>query len=76
MPPPTQFTGTFYGDYAGIAVTARAAYPVWSDTRPPDLFLCPGTGTPGTPPATCQAGAPNASIANDQDTYATAVGIR
>ncbi|WP_284740314.1 sialidase family protein [Amycolatopsis sp. RTGN1] len=76
MPPPTQFAGTFYGDYAGIAVTARAAYPVWSDTRPPDLFLCPGTGTPGTPPGTCQAGAPNASIANDQDTYATSVGIR
>ncbi len=76
MPPPTQFTGTFYGDYAGIAVTARTAYPVWSDTRPPDLFLCPGTGTPGIPPRTCQAGAPNASIANDEDIYTTGVGLR
>ncbi|WP_245805081.1 sialidase family protein [Amycolatopsis australiensis] len=76
MPPPTQFSGTFYGDYAGIAVTARTAYPVWSDTRPPDLFLCPGTGTPGVPPRSCEAGAPNASIANDQDTYTTSVGIR
>jgi hypothetical protein len=75
MPPPTQFDGTFYGDYAGIAVTNRAAYPVWSDTRPVDLFLCPGTGTPTTPPAVCQGGAANAWIANDQDTYAVGVPI-
>ncbi|OLB81322.1 MAG: hypothetical protein AUI14_03765 [Actinobacteria bacterium 13_2_20CM_2_71_6] len=73
MPPPTQFFGTFYGDYAGIAVTNRAAYPIWSDTRPVDLFLCPGTGTSTTPPAVCQGGATNASIANDQDPYTTAV---
>jgi hypothetical protein len=76
MPPPTQFSGTFYGDYAGIAVTARTAYPIWSDTRAVDLFLCPGTGTPTTPPATCQAGASNASVANDEDIYLTGVGIR
>ena len=75
MPPPTQFDGTFYGDYAGIAVTNRAAYPVWSDTRPVDLFLCPGTGTTTTPPAVCQGGAANASIANDQDIYTVAVPI-
>jgi hypothetical protein len=75
MPPPTQFSGTFYGDYAGIAVTARAAYPVWSDTRPVDLFLCPGTGTPGNPPRTCQAGAPNASVANDQDAFTTRISL-
>src|SRR5204862_2204934 len=37
MPPPTQFAGTFYGDYAGIAVTNRTASPLWSDTRPVDL---------------------------------------
>jgi hypothetical protein len=76
MPPPTQFDGAFYGDYAGIAVTNRTAYPVWSDTRPVDLFLCPGTGTTSTPPAVCQAGATNASIANDQDIYTVAVPIR
>jgi hypothetical protein len=75
MPPPTQFSGTFYGDYAGIAVTARAAYPVWSDTRPVDLFLCPGTGTPDNPPRTCQAGAPNASVANDQDAFTTRISL-
>ena len=76
MPPPTQFGGTFYGDYAMVAATNHTAYPVWSDTRPTDLFLCPGTGTPTTPPAICQAGATNASVANDQDIYTTAVPIR
>jgi hypothetical protein len=76
MPPPTQFNGIFYGDYAGIAVTGRTAYPVWSDTRPAELFLCPGTGTTTTPPAVCRSGAANASIANDQDIYAVAVPIR
>jgi hypothetical protein len=75
MPPPTQFAGTFYGDYIAIAVTNHTAYPVWSDTRPVDLFLCPGTGTPTTPPAVCQAGATNASVANDEDIYTTAVPI-
>jgi hypothetical protein len=75
MPPPTQFNGTFYGDYAGIAVTDKTAFPIWSDTRPTDLFLCPGSGTPGNPPTTCQAGAPNASVANDQDVYITRAGI-
>ncbi len=76
MPPPTQFAGTFYGDYIAIAVTNRTAYPVWSDTRPVDLFLCPGTGTTTTPPAVCQAGAANASVANDEDIYTTTVPIR
>jgi hypothetical protein len=73
MPPPTQFAGTFYGYYAGIAVTNSTAYPIWSDTRPVDLFLCPGTGTTTTPPALCQAEAANAAVANDQDIYTTAV---
>ncbi|WP_433303704.1 sialidase family protein [Actinoplanes sp. CA-030573] len=76
MPPPTQFNGTFYGDYAGVAVTNRTAHPVWSDTRPVDLFLCPGTGTPTTPPEVCQGGAANASVANDQDVYTVGVPIR
>jgi hypothetical protein len=75
MPPPTQFEGLFYGDYAGLAVTDRTAYPVWSDTRSPELFLCPGTGTASTPPAVCKAGAANASVANDQDIYTTALPI-
>jgi hypothetical protein len=73
MPPPTQFAGTFYGDYIAIAVTNHTAYPVWSDTGPVDLFVCPGTGTTTTPPAVCAA---NASVANGQDIYTTAVPIR
>jgi hypothetical protein len=76
MPPPTQFDGIFYGDYAGIAVTGRTAYPVWSDTRPVDLFLCPGTGTTSTPPEVCQGTAANGLVANDQDIYTVAVPIR
>jgi hypothetical protein len=76
LPPPTQFDGTFYGDYIGIAVTATTAYPAWSDTRPVDQFLCPGTGTPTTPPAICEAEAPNAAVANDEDIYATGVALR
>ncbi|MGH9094523.1 MAG: exo-alpha-sialidase, partial [Acidimicrobiales bacterium] len=66
MPPPTQFSGLFYGDYSDTATAGPTAYPVWSDTRQTDLFLCPGTGTPGHPPLTCAASAPNAPLANDQ----------
>jgi hypothetical protein len=75
MPPPTQFAGTFYGDYAAVDATNRIAYPFWADTRPVDLFLCPGTGTTTTPPAVCQGGATNASIANDEDVYTVGVSL-
>ncbi|HET7396903.1 MAG TPA: sialidase family protein [Intrasporangium sp.] len=75
MPPPTEFLGTFYGDYAAVAATNTTAYPVWSDTRAPDEFLCPGTGSPGKPPAVCGGSAPNAPFANDQDIYTAAVRI-
>ncbi len=51
MPAPTQFEGPaggqFYGDYIGLAAIDKA-HPIWSDTRSPDLFVCPGTATPGT----------------------------
>jgi hypothetical protein len=75
MPPPTQFAGQFYGDYAGLAVTNTKAYPLWSDTRTVDEFLCPGTGTPTAPPTVCSGSAPNAPFANDQDVYAAGVPI-
>ena len=52
MPPPTQFSGTFFGDYTGLDAFDDA-HPIWADTRSPDLFLCPGTGTPGHPPDVC-----------------------
>jgi hypothetical protein len=73
-PPPTQFVGVFWGDYTGLAVSDRA-YPIWSDTRPRDLFLCPGTGIPGHPPTLCGREDPNGP-ANDQDVFTASVGQR
>ena len=77
MPAPTQFGGQFYGDYTGLAASQKA-FPIWMDTRDPELFLCPGTGKPGVPPAVCTgtygSGA-NAEKANDQNIYTAAVVI-
>ncbi len=75
MPPPTQFSGLFYGDYTGLAVADDTAHPLWMDTRNPDLFLCPNTGTTTTPPQVCKAGAMNASFANDQDAFTQGVAV-
>jgi hypothetical protein len=69
MPPPTQFMGTFFGDYAGLTVAHDVVYPLWMDTRSPDLFLCPGTGAPGVPPALCTGVEANGVMANDQDIF-------
>jgi hypothetical protein len=75
MPPPTGFSGTFYGDYSGMTVVGRYAMPLWSDTRDPELFLCPGTGLVGAPPEVCTGSAPNAPLANDQDAFTTKVAL-
>ncbi|MDX6484578.1 MAG: hypothetical protein QOE95_2349, partial [Gaiellaceae bacterium] len=40
MPPPTQFEGSFLGDYTGLTAVDNA-YPLWTDTRNPALFVCP-----------------------------------
>jgi len=72
LPPPTQFEGTFYGDYAGLG-TLDGIRPIWSDTRDPELFLCPGTGMPGHPPAVCTASAPNGVLANNQEIFTTSL---
>ena len=74
MPPPTQFEGTFYGDYTGLSA-AYYAHPIWMDTRSPDLFLCPGTGITGVAPGLCTASGANATIANDQDIFTAAVAV-
>ena len=66
MPPPTQFDGTFFGDYTGLAAPSNA-YPLWMDTRTPELFVCPGTATAGNAPRLCTASASNAKLANDQE---------
>jgi hypothetical protein len=78
MPPPTQFSGTFYGDYTGLAVTDRAAFPIWMDTRDPDLFVCPGTAVPGKPPTVCTGTVAGGTFqadltANDQDIFTAGV---
>jgi hypothetical protein len=73
MPPPTQFGGVhggqFYGDYIWLDTAGNNALPIWSDTRDPDLFLCPGTGTPGHPPGLCTATENTGVQANDENTY-------
>jgi hypothetical protein len=78
MPPPTQFSGQFFGDYMGLAA-ASDAHPVWMDTRDPDLFVCPGTGTVGHPPTVCtgteSAGYQVGMTANDQDIFTAGVPI-
>jgi hypothetical protein len=78
MPAPTEFYGTkggqFYGDYIGLAVDKNSAYPIWSDTRNIDLFLCPNSATgPGNPPKVCSATETNGQTANDQDIYTATV---
>ena len=77
MPAPTQFLGPklgqFYGDYVGLAAIDKA-HPIWSDTRSPDLFVCP-TAVPGTPPDVCTATEPNGQQANDQETYTATMSV-
>jgi hypothetical protein len=82
MPIPTQFPegafSVFWGDYAGLTAVTNAN-PLWSDTRDPDLFACPGEGGTGfaQPPAVCGArvstGNPNneneTAPVNDQNIY-------
>jgi hypothetical protein len=72
MPPPTEFSGTFFGDYTGLAADTNA-YPLWMDTRNPDLFVCPGT-TASSGPGVC-AGQSNGTPLNDQDVYTAALPV-
>jgi hypothetical protein len=78
MPAPTEFEGPnggqFYGDYIGLTA-AKKAYPIWSDTRSPALFLCPGTGAPGVPPQLCGAKEANGEQANDEDSFMAALNV-
>jgi formate-dependent nitrite reductase membrane component NrfD len=55
----------FLGDYTGLTAPVNAN-PLWTDTRTPELFLCPGTGAAGSPPQLCIASASNA-VANDEE---------
>jgi hypothetical protein len=79
MPPPTQFpdsqgNSVFFGDYSGLTAVS-SAYPLWMDTRSKDLFVCPGTGVPGVPPAVCGATGPSGVVTNDQDIFSAKVTV-
>jgi hypothetical protein len=74
MPPPTQFSGQFFGDYTGLDVSDQA-HPLWMDTRDPDLFLCPGSGPPQVCQGTEGGGLQAGLIANDEDIFTTGVPI-
>ncbi len=76
-PPPTTFGGVFWGDYTGITASELGAFPLWTDSRDPDLFLCPDTGTTGVPPRLCTASAapPQTGLrAHDDNAYTARVG--
>jgi hypothetical protein len=82
MPLPTQFPdssgfSTFWGDYTGLTASNNAN-PFWSDTRDPDIFVCPGA-TPGTfaqPPSLCGARTgPDGTVLNDQNGYVANIGV-
>jgi hypothetical protein len=76
MPPPTQFQGTFWGDYTGLTVVKAGAHPSWSDTRDPELFTCrDAEGNVALPPTTCTAPGANADPANDQNVYVRSMGL-
>jgi hypothetical protein len=78
MPPPSQFGGQFYGDYSGLDAYTDA-YPIWADTRDPELFACAdSTGAVTTPPTVCEGtyNTPTGPLlANDQNIYTAAVGV-
>jgi hypothetical protein len=74
MPVPTQFPESngfsgFWGDYTGLTALTNAL-PFWSDTRDPELFVCPTTATPalcGARTGPDQSG--NQTVLNDQNGY-------
>jgi hypothetical protein len=75
MPPPSQFpdqqgNGLFFGDYTGLTAVDNA-YPLWMDTRSPDLFVCPNT----SPPAVCTGMDSSGNTLNDQDIYTAAMSV-
>ncbi len=78
MPAPTQFGGAERRPVLRrlhLAGGARQGYPIWSDTRCKDLFLCPNSATPGNPPQLCGATEPNGEVANDEESETATLGV-
>jgi len=74
MPPPTEFGGTFFGDYSGLSAVDDAL-PLWMDTRNPEIFVCRNSsGNVTMPPSLC-AGSSGGTALNDQDVYTETVSI-
>lgn len=74
MPPPTEFSGVFFGDYSGLAVSDKA-FPLWMDTRDADLFVCPSVSPPAVCLGTEASGFQAGMQANDQDIFTAGVSI-
>jgi hypothetical protein len=75
MPPASQFSGQFFGDYSGLSA-ADVAHPFWMDTRDPELFVCrDSAGRVTNPPSVCTASAANADVANDENVYTRRLSI-
>jgi hypothetical protein len=75
MPPATQFDGGFFGDYSGLSAEDRA-HVIWTDVRDPNLLVCrDSAGEVTLPPSLCTASAPNADVANDQNSYTRSLRI-
>jgi hypothetical protein len=73
MPPPTQFGGTFWGDYTGLAAYHGRAHPAWSDTRTPELVACQATAA--GPPTLCTHRDAGKVTANDQEAFTATVDV-
>jgi len=80
MPVPTQFPesngfSAFWGDYTGLTA-ADNAYPFWSDTRDPDLFVCADSaGNVTLPPSVCSGTNTSGATLNDQNAYTAALAV-
>ena len=75
MPPPTQFAGQFYGDYAGIDGRPTPRPTRSGPTPAPSTSSSAPAPEPRRPPTVCTGSAPNAPFANDQDIYTAGVAI-
>jgi hypothetical protein len=75
MPAPTQFGGAFWGDYTGLSAWTGTAHPAWSDTRTPQLVVCPGTATTRLPPLLCVQPLGGGRVANDQEVATRAMPV-
>jgi hypothetical protein len=73
MPAPTQFEGTFWGDYTGLAAYHGMAHPAWSDTRTPELFAC--SAGEFEAPTLCTQRGTDGRVANDQEAFTAALPV-